>query len=414
MHLSRFLRVLAALATLHRIVVAKDEPNFWVDPDTGRRVIRLTREPGSASLYFNENGYTPDGKRMIYTTPGGISLLDLSTLESKEVVQGDVRAIGVGRKTATVYYVKRQEHALYSTHLDSGETRKIGQLPKRGRISALNADESLAAGTYIEGEEGRDYNEPRPGAPLAGPQGHSLEMPPNKGKMMEERLAAKLPMAMFTMDLKTGETRTILRSTDWLNHLLFSPTDPSMLMYCHEGPWHKVDRIWTIRTDGSQNTLVHQRTMALEIAGHEFWSADGKTIWYDLQLPKGQVFYVAGYQIETGERTWYHLERNEWSIHFNVSRDGELFCGDGGDPGQVAKAPDGQWIYLFRPEMIQSGAPESSGLVRPGLVRSERLVNMSRHNYKLEPNVSFTPDRKMIVFRSNMLGDPCVFGVEVK
>jgi oligogalacturonide lyase len=414
MHLSRFLRVLAALATLHSIVVAKDEPNFWVDPDTGRRVIRLTREPGSASLYFNENGYTPDGKRMIYTTPGGISLLDLSTLESKEVVQGDVRAIGVGRKTATVYYVKRQEHALYSTHLDSGETRKIGQLPKRGRISALNADESLAAGTYIEGEEGRDYNEPRPGAPLAGPQGHSLEMPPNKGKMMEERLAAKLPMAMFTMDLKTGETRTILRSTDWLNHLLFSPTDPSMLMYCHEGPWHKVDRIWTIRTDGSQNTLVHQRTMALEIAGHEFWSADGKTIWYDLQLPKGQVFYVAGYQIETGERTWYHLERNEWSIHFNVSRDGELFCGDGGDPGQVAKAPDGQWIYLFRPEMIQSGAPESSGLVRPGLVRSERLVNMSRHNYKLEPNVSFTPDRKMIVFRSNMLGDPYVFGVEVK
>ena len=31
-------------------------------------------------------------------------------------------------------------------------------------------------------------------------------------------------------------------------------------MYCHEGPWWKVDRIWTIRTDGTGNTLVHKRT----------------------------------------------------------------------------------------------------------------------------------------------------------
>ena len=79
----------------------------------------------------------------------------------------------------------------------------------------------------------------------------------------------------------------------------------------------------------------------MEIFGHEFWSADGKTIWYDLQTPRGEDFWLAGYNVETGERTWYHLQRNEWSIHFNVTRDGKLFCGDGGDPGQVAQAPDG-------------------------------------------------------------------------
>ncbi|MEK7954243.1 oligogalacturonate lyase family protein [Luteolibacter sp. Y139] len=395
------------------MAVAQEEPKSWVDPDTGHKVIQLTKEPGSASLYFNENGYTPDGKRMIYTTPGGISLLDLTTFAAKQVVQGDVRAIAVGRKTPTVFYVKRGENALYSTQMDTGETRKIGDLPKRGRIATINADETLAAGTYVEGE-GKDYNEPRPGVAAAGQQGHSLEVPPNKGEMMEERLAAKLPMAMFTMDLRTGESRPILHSTDWLNHLLFSPTDPAALMYCHEGPWQKVDRIWTIRADGSGNTLVHKRTMAMEIAGHEFWSADGKTIWYDLQVPKGQVFYVAGYQVETGERTWYHLDRNEWSIHFNTSRDGSLFCGDGGDSGQVAKAPDGRWIYLFRPEMIHSSGAESAGLVRPGVFRAEKLVNMSKHDYKLEPNVSFTPDGKMIVFRSNMLGDIHVYGVKLE
>jgi oligogalacturonide lyase len=39
---------------------------------------------------------------------------------------------------------------------------------------------------------------------------------------------------------------------------------------------------------------------------------------------------------------------------------------------------------------------------------------MSKHDYRLEPNVSFTPDMNWIVFRSNMFGPTQVFAVEVK
>src|SRR5712691_8661791 len=60
-----------------------------------------------------------------------------------------------------------------------------------------------------------------------------------------------------------------------LHHLLFSPAGPSRLMFCHEGPWHKVDRIWAMWTDGTAVTKIHTRTMAMEIFGHEFWSPDG-------------------------------------------------------------------------------------------------------------------------------------------
>jgi oligogalacturonide lyase len=35
---------------------------------------------------------------------------------------------------------------------------------------------------------------------------------------------------------------------------------------------------------------------------------------------------------------------------------------------------------------------------------AERLVNLAKHDYGLEPNVSFSPDMKWIIFRSNMLG----------
>jgi oligogalacturonide lyase len=378
-----------------------------VDPDTGHRVVRLTREPGSASLYFNQNGYTASGRKLVYTTPDGISVLDLASRQSRQVVHGRVRLIDAGRKSERVYYLR--ESAVYSTDTDSLETRKIAILPRRGSISTVNADETLLAGTYIEGG-GADYNSR--GTPQAA-QGHSLEQPLNKGQMMEQRLAARLPMAMFTINIQTGAATVIHRATDWLNHLLFSPTNPAMLMFCHEGPWHKVDRIWTIDTNTRKITKIHTRTMAMEIFGHEFWSADGKTIWYDLQTPRGEDFWLAGYKLGAAERTWYHLQRDEWSIHFNVTRDGSLFCGDGGDPGQVAHARNGQWIYLFRPELIPNRGIEDHTFIRPGVLRAEKLVNMSKHDYRLEPNVSFTPDQKWVVFRSNMFGATYVFAVEV-
>jgi oligogalacturonide lyase len=381
-----------------------DPPKSWIDPDTGHRIVRLTEEPGSASLYFNQNGYTADGKEMVYTTPEGISVLDLKTHAARPVVKGQVRIIVTGRKTQNVYYIKGD--TVWSTDVDSGVTREVAKLPPRGSVATVNADETLLAGTYTEGN-GQDYNPNRPQAP------QQLVQPTHKEQMMEERLAAQIPMGLFTIHTKTGELKTILKSTDWLNHLEFSPTDPTLLMFCHEGPWHKIDRIWTVRANGSGITKVHTRTMAMEIAGHEFWSEDGKTIWYDLQTPRGEDFWLAGYNVETGERTWYHLRRNEWSIHFNVSRDGKLFCGDGGDEGQVAHAPDGKWIYLFHPELIPNRGIEDKTFVNPGVLRAERLVNMSRHQYRLEPNVSFTPDQKWVVFRSNMLGPTYAFAVEV-
>ncbi len=83
-------------------------------------------------------------------------------------------------------------------------------------------------------------------------------------------------------------------------------------MFCHEGAWHEVDRIWTIRADGSGLTKIHTRTMNMEIAGHEFFSADDSSIWYDLQTPRGLDFWLASYRIATGKRAWYHLQQNEW------------------------------------------------------------------------------------------------------
>src|ERR1700744_5208797 len=128
----RMLRPAIELLVFAGIATAQtaEPPHEWIDPDTGHRVIRLTNEPGSASLYFNQNGYTADGKKMVYTTPEGISVLDLASKAAKSVVKGRVRIIVTGRKSQNVYYT--HDNKVFATDVDTLATRGIATLPPRG------------------------------------------------------------------------------------------------------------------------------------------------------------------------------------------------------------------------------------------------------------------------------------------
>jgi oligogalacturonide lyase len=420
--------------------VRADYPSSWIDPDTGHRIVQLSREAGTQSLYFTQNAYTRDG-RLIVQTPHGLATIDVGTgdmtaipdpaptvapAQDQPAADGSarfrnrMRLIQTGRRTGAIFYQKNS--AIYATDPATNISRQIATLPDvKGAmlsISTVNSDETVLAGSYTSGEAGgRNAGERRPRAAPGAANYMGGDNLPDKGQMMERRLAARLPMVLFTLNVTTGEYKEILHTTDWIDHFQFSPTDPTLLMYAHEGPWHKIDRIWLTRIDGSMPpTLIHQRTMKMEIAGHEFWGADGQWIWYDLQTPRSEVFWVAGYNVKTGRRIWYHLERDQWSVHFNVSPDGALFSGDGGSEDKnVAHAKDGKWLYLFHPRLVADlqTPPNQGDMIQIGTFDYERLVNLKQHDYVLEPNATFTPDMKWLVFRSNMNGSVQVYAVEL-
>ena len=437
-------------------------PRSWVDKDTGHRVWRLSDEPNSGAFYFNINGYTPDNKQMIYSAPDGIHVLDLATRATKLLVAnpkqpdgipasgrdpGVVHILVAGHKTNSVFYTATDANhitAIYKADTNTGAVRKLAIVPHppstaSWSVVTVNADETLIAGTYVEGDDaGKQYGSNLPAQPAGAAPGAAGNpdnrvgtaaqgphfQPPNKSQMMVARLAAKLPLVLFTLRLEPGPTgaepgdvKPLLHSTDWVNHLLFSPTDPTLLMYCHEGIWQDVDRLWMIHTDGTHNILVHKRTMYMEIWGHEFWGPDGETIWYQWDYPRNaDSNFVAGYNVKTGQRFAYHTGRDDGSIHVNVTKDLSLFTGDGTFPGQGPTAHDSAWIELFRPQMIRgdSLALNSPDFWQPGVFHTEHLVNMSHHNYHEEPNVRFTPDNKMVIFTGNMFGPSYVFGVELE
>src|SRR5215467_1242621 len=100
--------LIALLVTASISVAAQQQqpPREWIDPDTGHRVIRLSEEPGSASLYFHQNPYTPDGRKLLITVPNGLATIDLQTRAIERIVEGRVNVIIAGRKTGSIYYVK--------------------------------------------------------------------------------------------------------------------------------------------------------------------------------------------------------------------------------------------------------------------------------------------------------------------
>lgn len=365
----------------------KEMPNEWIDKDTRHKVIKLTRKPGrNSSFYFHNNPFV-DGKMVFYSYDDNgkqLHTVDLYTLDTEQITKQSSPMTGeiVGAKTKKVYY--QIKDSVFSTDLTTRATALVFVFPNdfKASITTLNADETLLAGARSTEAEREIFKNN-----------------PNKSDYFNKIYEAKLPRTLFTINVNTGQLNKLWTDSAWLNHIQFSPTDPNLLMFCHEGPWHKVDRMWTITLDKKEIKKIHTRTMDMEIAGHEWFAPDGKTIWFDLQTPRSVQFFVAGTDVNTLQQKKYALTRNEWSIHYNINNQQTLFCGDGGDSGQVARAKDGMWIYLFHPEGSK--------------FRSEKLVNMKNHNYKLEPNVHFSPDGKWVIFRANFEGQENVYAVEI-
>lgn len=379
-------------------------PDEWIDADTHHKIVRLSRREGTnLSFYFHNNPFV--GNTMVYygsdkLNTDGIKkqetynnnarnkqfyTVDLATLKTAQLTQQPNAMKGeiVSARRKEVFY--QVADTVFATHLETKKERRIFVFPKdfRGDITSINADGTLLGGARALDEE-KEIS----------------RLNPEKKDYFNKIYESKLRRTLFTIHIDQQKLEPIFSDTAWLNHVQFSTTDPDLLLFCHEGPWHKVDRIWTINVKTKQVTKVHARTMPMEIAGHEWFSKDGKTIWFDLQQPRGATFFVGGYDIASGREMKYELQRNEWSVHYTSNNDNSLFAGDGGDTGAVAKAKDGKWIYVFK--------PEGNRFV------SEKLVNMIDHRYRLEPNVHFSPDQKWIIFRANFEGVENVYAVEIK
>ena len=376
-------------------------PKQWIDQDTRHRVFKISNRLGSnRCFYFHYNPFVDN--EMIFhgtvqapvgaiTSPGmGNELMqmfavNLETLRIRQLTNElyDVDTEVVCAKTKELFY--QHNDTIFCLNIKKMSKRIVTVMPKelRGTIYTVNCNGTILAGVLDCPEMDK-----------------FLLNYPNESEHFRVMAHAKIVRTIFTIDIRSGKIKTVFNEEAWIRHLQFSPIDPSSLMFCHDGPWHEVDRIWTINVcKNNKPRLMHKRTMDNEIAGHEWWGADGKYVFFDLQKPVGENFYLGKVNVRTGKEEVFQLQRHEWSVHFNSSSDGKFLAGDGGPKNSVAASPNGQWIYLY----------EFMG----NKLRSTRLVNMKHSNYRLSPNTHFSPDNQWVIFQSDFEGRCNIYAVEI-
>lgn len=245
------------------------EMRTYTDALTGRTVTQLTADPKhhNVHLYFTENAFTRGGREVYFTsdrdTPG------VSNVFSVNLDTGIITRVTGYTDQSANHFTKTPDSALvmYSHGRDAvlhdvktGETRVIYTFPEGyvpGRLS-INCDRTLVGALMNEDvrvEHGINY------------VGFEEKMYRVKRSRIDF-----IPLA----DGVPGEPRIGVRETCELGHLQFSPTDPSLCMYCHEGPWHLVtQRIFIVDTR-TMEIYPCFRQGKQDSVGHEFWTRDGR------------------------------------------------------------------------------------------------------------------------------------------
>lgn len=373
-------------------------PAEFRDAETGARIVHVSRVPNERSgvIYFHQGTATADSRRVLFHVQYPekwryLYTFDLQTQQVTPIVTDRLTANQeFSPRSNNVYYLA--DHAAWATNIDTRQTRKLADLPKDwsvGQGLSVNADETLLAGATELGAEPMQAPSTAPATgPTTAPESARLKSIGSTFNLKRENL-------LYTIDLKTGELKVIHRINTWLGHLQFSPTDPSLLMYCHEGPWGRVDRIWTIRiADGAAPTIGYQKKEG-EIAGHEFWAPDGKTIWFQNHVRSRKESFVAGKAIDSETVTRYRIPPEGTAVHHVLSPDGKWFLGDG-------KGPDAASKYLTVQE------PDGDTL------KVTKICSLQGNDYaQSEPNPHLTPDQRWAVFTASFHGTPQAYAVEL-
>lgn len=386
------------------------------DETTGIEIVRLTDNKAIYDRpYFTTTQFTADGRYTLFVSDfaktsviknpdapaigkvgfGELFLLELETGKALQVTQGEAIKMGHG---AHAMIAPDGRHAWYysnewlkSVDLTTLESKELMWIPFSYNFHSLSITRDCRYIGFSVVEE-----VPLITAKFADPLS---EAAPGA----RERFFKEPSSLIIRYDTETETAETIYGGHARITHASLMPEDGDRILFCHDGPWHLVQRMWTVNaaTDEVKPLLPQQKY--LERAGHEFFTPQGRVgAQYSYRYRPDMPFFqhadvFLDFDGGNQERFYYPYGRPG---HVSVSHDELVGVGDA-----AFISPDrtdgGRYLSLIR---YRTDSHQAEPYL---LCAHDTSGKKSAHVHPV-----FTPDSSHIVFSSDKDGQLNIYMVE--
>jgi oligogalacturonide lyase len=361
------------------------------DEQTGVEMIQLTDNSGDTHHpYFTKTLIDIENEYILLTSnrSGNHQLYTLRFQDGRMVQISDEDDVipfssVLDASNHMVYYFAGR--TLKRVRLDNLEAEELMEIPRGFKPSDLsidNAGEYLAF-SYIEKTE----------VCTETAQIYST---------MREMFYRRPTSVVIRFDIVRRVPFVLWGDRQWISHVNISPVDPNIVLYCHEGPWHLVHRLWTAHADLDTVYPLIDQKVGLERIGHEFFTSSGRIgAQYSCRAKLGDPFELHGDIFinadGSDERRYYYPYFRPAHIQMNVAESMAV-----GDRAQVRKdmKDNGKYMSLLKYE----GDSVEVGLL---CLHGSSMKSQAAH-----PHPIFTRDDRHVIFSSDIGGKANVYMVQ--
>lgn len=372
------------------------EQRVFKDPISGATITQLTDYLAhSFHLYFTNNGWYDNQTKLLIGSDRGNS----TNLYSVDMVTGEL--------TQLTDYERNWTKGIQGTFINPKKSEAYFTLNKS--IIALNL-ETYEESVLFELPEGYNFSNLSCTANgqhlcfgLTEDLSTSITSNLSGGYVgFEEMEVARPHCQICLLTIESRKVRVIHEEKRWIGHVNASPTQSNLLTFCHEGPWEKVDhRIWVLDINNGEKWKIAEGETN-EYAGHEYWHEDGLRIGYHgftESLARKDGKFLGSVKFDNTNPEVFNFPYQNMHIH---SKDTELIIGD----GQQTTAYHGEYyqdcLFLWK--------KNNQSMEGPRILCKHRG---SFHIQQVHVHPCFSPDRKKILFTSDMNGYGNVYLVDV-
>ena len=269
----------------------------WRDPGSGVESLILSGRvaPYQQAFYFVNDSFSADGRYLWFWCgypPSKALCLGMLDFESDEMAVFPATQFldaspAVHPETGEAYFFSRTELWKIAPHPDA-EPEFVNRLPDEW----VKGRNPVRIATHI----------------TFSPKGDAVCIDPGLGR---DHFIGEMPL--------DGSACRVWQEMDfYCNHAQFNPVDPDLILFCHDGcrdvaTGEQIDtkkRMWIIRRGGKAEPVFPDVDTPMH--GHEWWSADGRYIWF--------IHYGQGtFKFDTATGELLRVRPTHWPVSHSYS-----------------------------------------------------------------------------------------------